>query len=168
MGGRSRVKSSRSTVAQFLAKSKLQSSSSDRDRGSIALACTLYADYAGEGTWSVSRAGAGLKYSRRSCYLAAHSQRTPVTAQIISQHCLCLARLVPGAASGLRYNARLAYDRRVGSFDRPSATLPSHLTDGHIPAEQARQASGQRATGQRADAGADLPGYQSRAAPSIQ
>jgi hypothetical protein len=43
-------------------QSKLQSSSSDRDRGSIPLACTLYADYAGEGTWSESRAGAGLKY----------------------------------------------------------------------------------------------------------
>ena len=164
MGGRSRVKSSRFTVAQSLAKSKLQSSSSDRDRGSIPLACTLYADYAGEGTWSVSRAGAGLKYSLRSCYLAARSQRTPRTAQIISQHCLCLARLVPGAASGLRYNARLAYDRRVGSFDRPSATLPSHLTDGHIGV----QASGQRATGQHADAGADLPGYPSRTAQSIQ
>ena len=38
------------------------SDSGDRDRGSIRLACTLYADYAGEGTWSVSRAGAGLKY----------------------------------------------------------------------------------------------------------
>ena len=96
---------------------------------------------------------------RRSCYLAARSQRTPITAQIISQYCLCLARLVPGAASGLRYNAPLAYDRRHGSFDRPSATLPSHLTDAHAHAHIGVHASGQRATGEHADAGADLPGY---------
>lgn len=63
--GSSRVKSSRFTVAQSLAKSKLQwssSASSDRDRGSISLACTLYAAYAEEGTRTVSRAGTGLKY----------------------------------------------------------------------------------------------------------
>jgi hypothetical protein len=65
---------SRFTLAQSLAKSKLQSSSSDtsdRDRGSISLACTLYAGMQAtqeERTWSVSRAGSGLKYCYRRLF----------------------------------------------------------------------------------------------------